>query len=425
MVKSSYAPFPRPRPFLSSPRIALIPFQILTGATGTLGAHILSQLCAHPSNPHIICLVRAASTKAAQERVRKSLQMRNIIPGSPSSSLEYVTVKFSDPNLGLNAETYERLARTATLIIHAAWAVNFRASLRSFEKDHLGGLHNLLQLAISSPTEPPPKFIFCSSTASVTIAASSISETISHDPNSASRLGYSRSKWIAEAICEQAHLHTRLKGRVNVLRIGQLCGDTVHGIWNASEAWPLMISTVDITNCLPVLENESLSWLPVDTAAKAVLQIAHAPLADVIVSKDADIPVFHILNPDTSTKWTDLLRWMQNLRPGFEILTPHDWIEKLENLEEKEAEHPARKLIELWRENYCRDGEAVAEAGKGDGKIKELVFETAKTQRSAAVLRNIRPVDEELFRKLWRWIRREMGVGSKEEKEVPAKDVHV
>ena len=98
-------------------------------------------------------------------------------------------------------------------------------------------------------------------------------ESISHNPHSTLPLGYSRSKWVAEAICEQAYDRTPLRGNIAVLRIGQLCGDSENGIWNALEAWPLMLSSVKVLKALPDL-HQSLDWLPVDTAAEAVIEIA-------------------------------------------------------------------------------------------------------------------------------------------------------
>jgi thioester reductase-like protein len=71
----------------------------------------------------------------------------------------------------------------------------------------------------------------------------------------AAAVGYARSKWVAEHICNSAH-ETSLRGRVAVVRIGQLCGDTEHGIWNESEAWPLLIASVRYTECLPTLRDE-------------------------------------------------------------------------------------------------------------------------------------------------------------------------
>ena len=118
------------------------------------------------------------------------------------------------------------------------------------------GLENVINFALSGNRDKPPAVFFCSSTA-VVIASDntpSIPETLSHDPTTASPLGYSRSKWVAEMICGRAYENTRLRGHMGILRIGQLCGDTQGGIWNVTEAWPLMLSSVKVTGALPRLD---------------------------------------------------------------------------------------------------------------------------------------------------------------------------
>lgn len=315
-------------------------------------------------------------------------------------------MKISEPQLGLSQGDYTFLVQNTTLIIHAAWAVNFSMRLQSFEKDHIAGLGNLINLALRSPQSAPPRFLFCSSTASVLgkPPANPIPEQISHDPMSASPLGYSRSKWVAEAICERAHIETKMKDRVAVLRIGQLCGDTQNGIWNITEAWPLMLSSVKVTGSLPRLENETLAWLPVDLAAKAVMEIAESPLLDQ-TTHELRVPVFHLVNPNHSTKWADLLSWMSRLSPNeFEILPPRTWVQRLENLSGEHAKHPARKLLALWKAAYC--------AHDATPREKEAVpFEMEETKKVASVLTNVRPVSEEHFGKIWAWLARGMGNG--------------
>ena len=387
---------------------------ILTGATGALGAHILSLLRSSSAVSEIHCLTRAASPSAARERISKSLLARNKAPLDPTSAqITCHPCKLSDSALGLPSSTYESLATRATLIVHAAWAVNFSMRLSSFVKDHIGGLRNLINLALASLHTTTPRFVFCSSTASVLgpQCTSPIPECISHDPLSASPLGYSRSKWVAESICEQAHLHTRLKDHISVLRIGQLCGDTESGIWNITEAWPLMLSSVQVTGSLPQLSGERLNWLPVDIAAEAVLQIslpaAHKP------AENPAIPVYHLLNPSTQSTWSDLLVWLHKISPTFATVSPSTWVSHLDNQTGDAAKHPARKLLGLWKEAYCNDqqGKPTQKQEQGGGKEnekKDITFTMTETKEAAPIMRDVKPITEEQFSKIWAWINQEM-----------------
>lgn len=339
--------------------------------------------------------------------MNKSLLQRQKAPMAPSKQISCFPVKISDPELGLSRVDYRFLVEHTTLIIHAAWAVNFSMRLQSFEKDHIAGLGNLINLALQSPKSTPPRFLFCSSTASVlgNPPARPVREQISHNPSSASLLGYSRSKWVAEAICERAHDGTRMKDRIAVLRIGQLCGDTQSGIWNITEAWPLMLSSARVTGSLPLLENESLAWLPVDLAAKAVVEIAESSLFNQVMH-DSCIPVFHLVNPDHSTKWTDLLSWMSRLSPNeFEILPPKTWVQRLENLSGEQAKHPARKLLGLWKSTYC-DPQSTT------GEKESVSFEMTETKKVASVMGTVLPLTEEHFGKIWVWLAKECENGA-------------
>ena len=382
---------------------------ILTGATGALGAHILSLLRTSLHVSEIHCLIRAASPTAANERVSKSLLARNKAPlSSTSSKVTCHACKLSDPTLGLSPSTYKDLASRTTLIIHAAWAVNFSMRLSSFVKDHIAGLRNLINFALASPTTSPGRFLFCSSTASVLgpCTNSPIPECISHEPLSASLLGYSRSKWVAESICEQAHLHTRMKDHITVLRIGQLCGDTDSGIWNVTEAWPLMLSSVKVTGSLPDLKGEKLGWLPVDVAAQAVVEISTAKDTS---TESNEIPCLHLLNPSTESTWADLLSWLQKLIPAFDIVPPSTWVSQLDNLKGEAAKHPARKLLNLWKDAYGGGDDGREEEDTQEEKEEEgLRFEMAETKKVAPVMRDVKAIGEEQFVRIWGWIEGEM-----------------
>ncbi|KAI9818410.1 MAG: putative NRPS-like protein biosynthetic cluster [Pycnora praestabilis] len=393
---------------------------VLTGATGALGAHLLDLFRARPNVSQIICLVRATDIHAGSERINKSLLQREKKPLDPSDDrIICVPAKLGDLRLGLSDSTYANIAERATIIVHAAWAVNFSMRLRSFTKDHIAGLRNLINLALHSPlTSQPPHFLFCSSTASVLNpsaphpGSSPIPEFISSITTSASPLGYSRSKWVAEQICANAYRKTRLGDdrKISVLRIGQLCGDTRSGVWNVTEAWPLMLSSVAVVGSLPDLD-EPLSWLPVDIAATAISQIAFpAPTADTNTNTNtSSIPIYHILNPDTTSRWTDLLTWLGNTSPYtcFETVAPAVWVDQLDNLKGEGAKHPARKLVGLWRDAYCdRDKEEEKEEEKEDGKEKKAAveFEMQHTFAAAPIMRTVRPIDEEQSRRIWTWI---------------------
>jgi thioester reductase-like protein len=61
--------------------------------------------------------------------------------------------------------------------------------------------------------------------------------------------GYALSKRVAELVLEHARTTTDL--HAVVARVGQLCGSTINGYWNANEWFPLMVRSAKSLGCLP------------------------------------------------------------------------------------------------------------------------------------------------------------------------------
>jgi thioester reductase-like protein len=100
--------------------MADFPKQILTGATGSLGSHLLAQLANRPEDEikHIVCLVRGDTTEAATERVRKALAARRLVATPKRYSV--VVARLGKTDLGLEQAAYDQLVDSADIIIHVS-----------------------------------------------------------------------------------------------------------------------------------------------------------------------------------------------------------------------------------------------------------------------------------------------------------------
>ena len=113
---------------------------VLTGATGSLGIHLLNNLMQRKDVTRIYCLVRADTDLEASNRINESFKNRRL-----SDSLIHdhrivsLASSLSEESLGLAADVYRQIAREVTCVIDNAWAVNFNMGVSSFEADHIRG----------------------------------------------------------------------------------------------------------------------------------------------------------------------------------------------------------------------------------------------------------------------------------------------
>lgn len=375
---SSFSPHTHSR-ILITTREAII----LTGVTGSLGAWVLSKILFLPSPPQIYCLVRAHSARHARDRIMDSLQTRQI--SHTPDQLNHITALPSDlslPSLGLASNVLEQLRGSMTHIIHMAWPVNFMLPLLAFEK-HVAGTHNLIELALSVRRPKPAMFVFCSSV-SVAGTRLAVPEDYIQDLEAAQPMGYACSKLVAERVVQNAA--ERAGARAAVARIGQIVGDTINGVWNDTEAIPLMIRSALSTNALPALV-EKCVWLPVDTVAAIVMKISQLQegndVYDAQMNQDDRSGVYNISNP-RSFFWTqDLLPALRKAKLQFDTVPTPEWLERLKRSEQDTVKNPAIKLLGFWSEKYGRsDGEKGGTGEKG-------VVDTTKTREECPLLSDV------------------------------------
>ncbi|KAL4924554.1 uncharacterized protein BDV17DRAFT_284616 [Aspergillus undulatus] len=378
--------------FVTGPRSEEV--VLLTGTTGSLGIHILSRLMQKHSVKKVYCLVRAPDTSSALDRVLSNLASRSL-PMVNVSKIVALPAQLGSEDLELAGSILSGLRASLTKVIHSAWAVNFTLGVRSFEAQHIKGvhnLHNLINLCLSSDRASPAQFYFCSSISAA--AGTPLPATIAEAPvpelAHAQGMGYARSKLVAERIVQAAAKETGMVAKV--LRVGQIADDSVRK-WNITEAIPLMLQTAQTLKALPALD-ETPSWLPVDIVADAVLDLANlndtrSP-ALTQFSHDPDT-VYHIQNARTF-RWTeDLLPALKAAGLDFEVFEKRQWVQRLREGDRDPKRNPAIKLLD--NDNPGRSG---------------LLFEMEKSEAANPALRGgVELIESGLIRKFVNAWRRE------------------
>ncbi|KAJ4308179.1 hypothetical protein N0V84_012249 [Fusarium piperis] len=182
---------------------------VITGAPGSLGAHVVTKLATDPAVTKIYCLVRAADDSQALHRVKESMIQRKVyhnLPLEARCKIVALPSDLSDPQLGLPTMTYASITTNLRSVVHCAWSVNFNMQLSSFEKGNIAGVKHLIDLCQAAGSSACMNF--CSS--------------------------------VGLNLCAKA---ARADVTTRVLGVGQIVADTRNVIWNAQEGVPMMMQT--------------------------------------------------------------------------------------------------------------------------------------------------------------------------------------
>ncbi|KAF2771428.1 acetyl-CoA synthetase-like protein [Teratosphaeria nubilosa] len=372
---------------------------VLTGATGFIGSHILQNLLQNPIVTQVHCLVRATDSSSAFDRIIESLRRHHILEQATTrlSKIQAHACNFAAPDLGLTPSLQSRMQESASHYIHNAWQVNFNLSLRSFETQSIRPTSILLSLASASKLKKKPSFTFISSIATalrMNDGASSVPEALL-PWEAVEPMGYAESKYVGERICAAAATKHDLP--IRIARVGQVCGDTVQGYWNPSEAIPRTVMMARRVGALPEIEkgDEELDWLPVDIVARAVSRLS---LLESDPYGGEDPQVFHVTNKKR-------IGWNRHFLPAlsaaglkYDGVPARKWVELLAQRSAATMDqNPGTQLLEFWTSKYaCSTARQTP------------IFDMARMARACPELGEGFEIGEELIRKfVSHWVMQE------------------
>ncbi|KAI0712724.1 acetyl-CoA synthetase-like protein [Cerioporus squamosus] len=371
---------------------------LLSGTTGRFGSHILAQLLQRADVERVYALNRekSVSDAALSARQREQFALFGLDVGLLSSDrVVFRAVQFENERLGLDDARYRELLSNVDIIIHNAWRVDFNLTLPSFEP-LLAGVRNLLELCQrGKEAGRKAHFTFISSISVFRGYSGSVpaQEAPIGDPRTSAGGGYSESKWVAEQIVTSAG------NRSTIVRVGQLSGDTHIGGWSPQEWVPALLGASQKIGCVPS-RNESLTWLPVDTAAAALLEALNG--GDRSDADDTRTEYAHLVCP-MPTPW-DKVFGAYAKRLGLLLVPFGEWVQRLESYSRSNAHVAARNNQDsqnasagLYLLEFFKNG---MENGMED------VLSTKKSVARSRVLADAQPVNEkDVERSLQFWAR--------------------
>ncbi|KAL1938320.1 hypothetical protein VTO73DRAFT_11771 [Trametes versicolor] len=348
---------------------------LVTGSTGRVGSHLLAQLVQKPEVTHVYALNREPTGGAAklEARQREALKTWGLDPALlDGGKVTFLPADLAKPSFGLDEKTYGELRSSVTAILHNAWRVDFNVTLPSFEP-LISGARNLLDFALSSPCPSGPRVLYVSSITSAQNHSpeAPVLETLDFGPELAIGQGYGESKWVTEQILGRAAKETGLI--TTVVRVGQLSGDTHVGGWSTSEWVPALVRASKRLGAIPAAE-DTVSWVPVDVAASALLEMLYSGEQVLHLSAPRPVPWNTVFGP--------IAEWL-----GVPLVPPSEWLAKL-----RESAKAAESGPKVGAHDSAHNLLPFFEAAMS---IKELKFDNGKAVTVSKALAELQPLGKD------------------------------
>ncbi|OAQ97692.1 hypothetical protein LLEC1_03573 [Akanthomyces lecanii] len=356
---------------------------VLTGSTGSLGSYFLHFLIHDDHVAKVICLNRSndgGRTKQLEANKERGLS-------TSFDKVVFLHADLSRSDLGLEADDRTKLQQSVDCIIHNAWPVNFNIAVQSFE-GHIRGVRNLIDTAQKAAVKASITFISSIGTVDKWSTHSAVPETNLTDLSLAS-MGYGQSKQVSSIVLDTA---AKLAGvPAAVVRLGQVAGPTTQqGSWNTHEWLPTIVeSSVQLGSLPESLGSMEVDWVPVDKAARSILDMAAYTSEAVDFSDGAKF--FNLVNPRTAT-WSTIapavVSFYEQRGKRLQLVTLDEWIKAVENAPAS-SKLSAIKLLDTYKA-MANSAENGPHAG----------FSTDKAQVASKTLASMDAITPELMT-LW------------------------
>ncbi|PYH43665.1 putative polyketide synthase [Aspergillus saccharolyticus JOP 1030-1] len=357
---------------------------LVTGATGSLGSHLVAHLVQLQNVSRVICLNRRGKKDPFQRQQRAFAERRLDLTPQEFDKLTVIETDMGEKQLGLSEKQYHFVQTSVTHIIHNAWPMNGARGLAGFDSQ-FQTMRNLVELArdIASvrPTKERVGFQFISSIGTVGFRPLVTGEP--EVPEDRTVIDWVLANGYGEAkfVCERTLHHTLMKypKRFNamIVRPGQIAGSSLSGYWNSAEHLPALLKSAQAIKALPDFGGV-LSWTPVNVVA--------ATLSELLFTEEAH-SVYHVDNA-ARQPWREMMPILaQELGiPKNNLLPFPEWIQRVQTFEGPREDNPAGVMADWLANNF----ERMSCGG--------LLLATARAQQDASTLQSLGPVDRETVR---------------------------
>ncbi|CBF86046.1 hypothetical protein AN2032.2 [Aspergillus nidulans FGSC A4] len=327
---------------------------IVTGASGSLGSHLVQALAERPDVSGVVCINRPVKDTPPDSRQEEALSSRSIkLSPAAREKLQVYGTDTSKAQLGLSKKEYNWLAQHGTHIIHNAWPMSATRPLKAFEPQ-LQVMRNMLDLARDMALGDEPRRIGFQFVSSIGVTGLSNESPVLEQPVAFAATipgGYNEAKWTCERmLTDTLRRHPQLF-QAMVARPGQISGSTASGFWNPVEHFPFVVKSAHALKVFPDLQGV-LHWLPVDKAASIMVD-----LLSISGSKGSGevYPVYHVDNP-VGQLWKEMVTVLAASLdiPPHGIVPFREWIQRVRQSSLPPAQNPASMGLGFLESHFER-----------------------------------------------------------------------
>ena len=368
---------------------------LLTGATGFIGRYLALEWLRRMDlvDGTLICLVRAKSNEDARRRLEKTFdsgdpELLRHFQELAADHLEVIAGDKGEANLGLDQQTWQRLADTVDLIVDPAALVTFVLPYSELFGPNVVGTAELIRIALTTKLKPYTYVSTASVGDQVEPSAFTedadirvISPTRTIDDMYAS--GYGNSKWAGEVLLREANDLCGLP--VAVFRCDMILADPTYvGQLNVSDIATRMMLSVLATGIAPGSfyqldadgnrQRAHFDGLPVGFVAEAI-----ATLGAQVVD---GFETYHVMNPhDDGIGLDEYVDWL--IEAGYPIQRIGDfgeWFQRFETglraLPDRQRQHSALQvLLSLPNSHHLQPAEPVRSSAAPTDRFRAAVQE--------------------------------------------------
>jgi amino acid adenylation domain-containing protein/thioester reductase-like protein len=313
-------------------------FILVTGASGFMGLHIVSELLRRSSSVRVLCTMRDAVTSEAHKRLSTKLEQFGLWRDDFAERIEIVSGDLGVKRLGLPQSMWADLESDLEAVVHCGGIVDFLHDYEYHRRVNVLSTVDLLKLAMKGKR----KAMYHLSSADVVKYEGD--HIVDRPSQSAPASGYALSKWVAEQLVANA----RLRGAdVTLFRIGEAMPHRRTGLPNVSSLVYLLLKT-----CLTLGEYPEglvrLDYTPVDCIAQVV---GDAILQDTYRGKS--IGLFHPCG--TTLDW--VMNVFRSLGADVSPTTAEKFLRLLEgDVEENHEVYTVLCVLRAAREAQLEEG---------------------------------------------------------------------